>query len=106
MPNPWLPILQTTLTHPDDHLVKLQRALFHYANVYSATTPEHLNEAEPKGTSKLDGSLFVRTAILSAERLGWVREGGGLGEWDWVGFYSTPGNTVHSWHESFGQHGK
>ncbi|KAF8982897.1 hypothetical protein BDQ17DRAFT_1437669 [Cyathus striatus] len=26
-PNAWLPILQSTLTHPDDHLLKIQRAL-------------------------------------------------------------------------------
>ncbi|KAF9002147.1 hypothetical protein BDQ17DRAFT_1357514, partial [Cyathus striatus] len=70
-PNAWLPILQSTLTHPDDHLVKIQRALSHYASVYGLKNPGYLGETEMKGADKLDGTLFVRTAILTTGKLGW-----------------------------------
>ncbi|KAM6493036.1 Protein of unknown function (DUF4243) domain containing protein [Amanita muscaria] len=30
-PNPWLPIIETSLTHPNEHLIKLQRTLAHYS---------------------------------------------------------------------------
>ncbi|KAG6890160.1 hypothetical protein C0995_010864, partial [Termitomyces sp. Mi166 len=33
-PNAWLPIIQTSVVHPDNHLPQLQRALAHYATLY------------------------------------------------------------------------
>ncbi|OBZ72836.1 hypothetical protein A0H81_07065 [Grifola frondosa] len=33
-PNSWLPLIQSTLEHPDDHLCKLQRSLVHFAALY------------------------------------------------------------------------
>ena len=36
-PNPWLPIVQTTLVHPNEHLCKAQRALWHYAECFGGT---------------------------------------------------------------------
>ena len=36
-PNAWLPILQTTLQHPNEHLPKFQRALSLYSTWYGTT---------------------------------------------------------------------
>jgi Questin oxidase-like len=76
-PNPWLPIIQTTLVHPDDHLSKLQRALAHYGSLYG-TRPAGLpdfTDTELPGADKLDGTLFIRIAGLTAKRMGRVRDG-------------------------------
>jgi hypothetical protein len=35
---------------------------------------------------RLDGTLFVRVAGLTLDRLGWVGEGEKAGSWDWDGF--------------------
>lgn len=91
-PNPWLPIMQTTLGHPDDHLCKLQRALAHFAALYGTTPAGHfapladVNGAPLEGAEVLDGTLFLRVAGLSANRLGWMREGEGNKGWDFKGF--------------------
>ncbi|KAG6856964.1 hypothetical protein H0H87_011634 [Tephrocybe sp. NHM501043] len=88
-PNPWLPIIETSVVHPDDHLPKLQRALGHYASLYGtreAGEPDFVG-TELKGAEKLDGTLFIRASGLAAERLGRVREEGKAGSWDRNGFY-------------------
>ncbi|KAG6867506.1 hypothetical protein C0993_001915 [Termitomyces sp. T159_Od127] len=88
-PNAWLPIIQTSIVHPDDHLPKLQRALAHYASLYGTREAgrKDFTETELEGAEKLDGSLFIRVAGLTAERLGRVREGKEAGHWDRDGFY-------------------
>ncbi|CCM00192.1 uncharacterized protein FIBRA_02220 [Fibroporia radiculosa] len=92
-PNPWLPILQTTLEHPDDHLCKLQRALAHFASLYGIRPEGHFGHlakvsgASLDGAELLDGTLFVRAASLSADRLGWMREGEKNKGWDFDGFF-------------------
>ncbi|THH28849.1 hypothetical protein EUX98_g5339 [Antrodiella citrinella] len=86
--NPWLPIIQTTLLHPDEHLCKLQRSLYHFASVFGTTRPgtfSHLSDVL-EGADVLDGSLFIRAAGLTANRLGWVREGFAQKSWDFGGF--------------------
>lgn len=84
-PNPWLTLLQNTVVHEDDHLCKLQRALAHFASLYGTG---HLKVGiELDGVEKVDGSLFVRVAGLSMDRLGWVREGEDVKEWDFKAFY-------------------
>jgi Questin oxidase-like len=88
-PNPWLPIIQTTIVHPDDHLPKLQRALAHYGSLYG-TRPAGLpdfTDTELPGADKLDGTLFIRAAGLTAKRMGRVRDGEKpLDFWDQYGF--------------------
>lgn len=43
---------------------------------------------ELPGSEHLDGTLFLRTGLLTAGRLGWIREGQDLGEfWDLKGFF-------------------
>ncbi|KAF8994981.1 hypothetical protein BDQ17DRAFT_1412346 [Cyathus striatus] len=87
-PNPWLPILQNTIVHPDDHLAKLQRSLAHFASIYGLSPPGSFADVELKDADKLDGTLFVRTAILTAEKFGWVRDGEAQRGADRKGFYS------------------
>ena len=88
-PNPWLAIVQTTLVHPDEHLCKLQRSLLHFASMFGATAPgrfSSLSKALP-GAEVLDGTLFIRAAGLTANLLGWVREGQAEKSWDHIGFF-------------------
>lgn len=84
-PNPWLPILETALVYPDEHLPKLQRALAHFGTLYGmrrAGLPDFA-ETELPGADKLDGTLFIRVAGLTAKRMGRVRDGEALGAtWD------------------------
>ncbi|KAI0366502.1 hypothetical protein BV20DRAFT_1038333 [Pilatotrama ljubarskyi] len=63
-PNPWLPILQSTILHHDGHLPKLQRALAHFA-------------ARPPAASR-----------LTMHRVGWMREGQEDAGWDRHGLFS------------------
>ena len=85
-PNPWLAIMQSTLTHPDDHLPKLQRALAEYSSHFGSTPAGYFAGTELKDAELIDGTLFVRVAGLTCERLGWVREGEAPLEWDTKGF--------------------
>ena len=93
-PNPWLPIIETSLTHPDEHLIKLQRALAHFSVLFGARSPG-ASEGGLEGAAKeldgaelLDGTLFIRVAGLTAKRMGRVREGEAAREWDLKGFYA------------------
>lgn len=87
VPNPWLAILQTTVVHPDEHLLKFQRALVHYASVYGDRKSGSFDGTELDGAEILDGSLFVRIAWLTVDKLGWLREGQEAGNWDMIGFH-------------------
>ncbi|KAG5641587.1 hypothetical protein DXG03_004688 [Asterophora parasitica] len=88
-PNSWLPIIETTVVHNDDHLPKLQRTLAHFASIYGtrAQGEEDFGGSKLKDAGLLDGSLFVRVAGLTAGRLGRVREGEEPADfWDTDGF--------------------
>ncbi|KAJ6506002.1 hypothetical protein DFH09DRAFT_1265090 [Mycena vulgaris] len=74
-PNPWLQIIQSALVHPDDHLCKVQRALAHYGSLYGDMAPGEFKDTELEGSEVIDGTLFVRAAGLTMERMGRVREG-------------------------------
>ncbi|KAI0085240.1 hypothetical protein BDY19DRAFT_896974 [Irpex rosettiformis] len=90
-PNPWLPIIQTTLVHPNEHLCKLQRALWHFADVYGGSPKGRFVDATEGGGAiglgELDGTLFVRAAGLTADRMRWMKEGQEQGDWDRGGFF-------------------
>jgi hypothetical protein len=88
-PNPWLPIIQTTVVHPGEHLCKIQRAFAHFAVLYGSRAPGQADfkDTELEGADKLDGTLFVRAAAATAKRMGWLREGEKVGQWDRDGFY-------------------
>ena len=92
-PNPWLPIIETSLTHPDEHLIKLQRALAHFSALFGTRGPggdegglEGAKELE--GAELLDGTLFIRVAGLTAKKMGRVREGEAAGGWHFTGFFA------------------
>ncbi|KLO05052.1 hypothetical protein SCHPADRAFT_947215 [Schizopora paradoxa] len=100
LPNPWYSILQTTLTHPNEHLCKLQRSLALADSLYGSRAAGHFEHLKSlsefdvgvgagkvgfEGIEKLDGSLFIRVARLTADRLGWMREGQEEQGWDFVG---------------------
>jgi len=138
VPNFWIPLLQSGMVHPDEHLVKTQRALSCWAQkfgskgarvpikgdleghaglnvsdakisdgedagavqsssvAHSAATTfsntvngvDTMPVTELPGSEHLDGTLFLRTGLLTATRLGWVREGQKLGKfWDFTGFF-------------------
>ncbi|KAF8442905.1 hypothetical protein L210DRAFT_3611407 [Boletus edulis BED1] len=106
-PNAWYPMIQTTIVHLNEHLCKTQRALAHHSSLYgtrkkgwcvpsegrtvTAAQVAREEEAEDKvGLQELDGTIFVRLAMLTQKRLGWMREGETAGEWDFEGFYWKP----------------
>ena len=86
-PNAWLPILQSTFLHPDEHLVKLQRTLAEYARIYGDRPSGVFKGTELNGAELLDGTVFVRVAIQTMNRLGWMREGQERRPWDRTGFW-------------------
>ncbi|KAF8804078.1 hypothetical protein BYT27DRAFT_7225522 [Phlegmacium glaucopus] len=90
-PNPWLQIIQSALAHPDDHLPKLQRALSEYASHFDTTPAGYFKGTELQDADLIDGTLFLRVAGLTAERMGWVREGEPPSQdgWDRHGFYNS-----------------
>lgn len=81
-PNAWLGLVQGALVHTDDHFVKVQRTLLHFAQAYGGRAPGTFDGAVLEGAEVLDGSLFVRVAQLTAERM--TAEGA---FWDFKGFY-------------------
>ena len=87
-PNPWLPLVQTTLVHPNEHLPKIQRALAYYAQVYGTVEAGTFAGTELEGAEKLDGTVFIRTAGETANKIGWMREGEDKEEWDFEGFFN------------------
>ena len=93
-PNPWLPIIETSITHPSEHLIKVQRALAHFNTLFGhrgqGAHEGGLEGAaqELEGAELLDGTLFVRVAGLTATKMGRVREGEAVGRWDSSGFES------------------
>ena len=90
-PNPWLPIIETSLAHPNEHLIKLQRALAHFSALFGSRGPGACVEGaaqELEGAELLDGTLFIRVAGLVAKKMGRVREGEANGNWDFTGFFA------------------
>ncbi|EKM51649.1 uncharacterized protein PHACADRAFT_261904 [Phanerochaete carnosa HHB-10118-sp] len=87
LPNPWLPIIQTTLVHLDEHLCKAQRALLHFAECFGGLDAGAFASCGLDGADVLDGTLFARVASLTADRLGWMREGEEKRGWDFKGLF-------------------
>lgn len=92
--NPWLAIIQSCLHHTDEHLLKTQRTLMHYATVY----PREAGNVVPGGVITgldgeefLDGTLFVRVAGCAMRERGWMREGERRGHGQERGMYSVMG---------------
>ncbi|KAG9048681.1 hypothetical protein FS837_012224, partial [Tulasnella sp. UAMH 9824] len=74
--NIWLPIIESSLNHPEAHLLKNQRALAHFDHLYGKTPQGYFEgKTELEGAELLDGTLFWRVALHTQKTLGWVREG-------------------------------
>ena len=85
-PNPFLPILQSAITHPDDHVSKIQRAFAHSDTLYGTRLAGYFKGTELEDAELLDGSLFLRASLLTADYVGWVREGMEQRQFSFEGF--------------------
>jgi len=84
--NMWLPMLESCLNHPEEHLIKNQRSLAHFDHLYGQT-PQGFFQGKTNlhGAELLDGTLFWRVALHTMKAHGWVREGEPLGGFDRAG---------------------
>ncbi|KAG1763896.1 hypothetical protein EV702DRAFT_148255 [Suillus placidus] len=78
--NPFLDIVQSAITHPNNHVLKIQRAFAHFSSLYGARPKGSFGGTELEGAEALDGSLFLRTARLTEEYMSegtrpWSQEG-------------------------------
>lgn len=86
----WTRIIQSALQAPDGHVPKIVRALIDFSQRWGSRPPGYFSvgesEAGPslEGIERLDGTLFVRVAGLTLDRLGWVHEGEKASSWDTV----------------------
>ncbi|KAG6328963.1 hypothetical protein ID866_10126 [Astraeus odoratus] len=87
--NPFLPVIQSAIIHPNDHLSKIQRSFAHFSTVYGDRQPGYFKNTELEGAEHLDGSLFTRAAILTADSMGWGREDQPARMWNFDGFFET-----------------
>jgi len=86
----WTRIIPSALHGPDGHMPKIARALANFAMRWGARPPGYFSARESdagqqpslEGIEKLDGTLFVRVAGLTFDRLGWMHEGEKVGSWD------------------------
>ncbi|KAI6030044.1 hypothetical protein EDC04DRAFT_116623 [Pisolithus marmoratus] len=83
-PNPFLHIIQSSILHASDHLAKIQRAFAHFSTVYGSRPAGYHKGTELDGAELLDGTLFVRAALLTANYVG-SKEG--LKIWNGRGFF-------------------
>ncbi|KAF8156791.1 hypothetical protein B0H34DRAFT_710596 [Crassisporium funariophilum] len=91
--NPWPVMIEAVQYHQDSHVPKALRTLIYAAQHYGDTPPggaigslQAGSDGEERethiGSSKMDGTIFVRAAGMVMENLGWVRYGQKEGEWD------------------------
>ncbi len=95
----WTRIIPSALQGPDEHTPKIARALADFARRWGTRPPGYFSPREKsdaglgqrqrqgrwlplEGIERLDGTLFVRAAGLTLDRLGWVNEGEEAGCWD------------------------
>jgi len=87
---PWQRIIVNAVAHPDEHLAKAVRSFATLATRWGGRSAGYYaggGEGGLEGREVLDGTLFVRVASLTLDRLGWAHESGkGLGQWDHDGF--------------------
>ncbi|KAG8215387.1 hypothetical protein J3R82DRAFT_8988 [Butyriboletus roseoflavus] len=87
-PNPFLPVLQSAIAHPIDHLIKIQRAFAHFDTLYGTRPAGYFKGTELEDAELLDGTLFLRAALLTADYTGWVREGKEPQQFSFEGFFT------------------
>ncbi|KAI0262048.1 hypothetical protein BC834DRAFT_892786 [Gloeopeniophorella convolvens] len=86
----WERIISNTIAHPDQHLPKATRALAIFAARWGLRPAGYFAGGSRdglEGREILDGTLFVRVAGLTLDRLGWAHEAGKeVIDWDRDGF--------------------
>ncbi|KAG2065051.1 hypothetical protein BDR04DRAFT_1161882 [Suillus decipiens] len=65
--NEFLDIVQSAITHPNDHMSKIQRAFAHFSSIYATRPKGYFKDTGLKGAEALDGSLFLRATRLTEE---------------------------------------
>jgi hypothetical protein len=89
----WTRIIPSAIQGPDGHTSKIARALVDFAMRWGTRPPGYFSSrasesdaGQPppslEGIEKLDGTLFVRVAGLTLDKLGWVNEGEKASPWD------------------------
>jgi hypothetical protein len=100
LPSPfssWTRIIASGLQSPDEHTPKLVRALADFAVRWGTRAAGYYSTGKNdsgtdgcwrplEGIERLDGTLFVRIAGITLERLGFVHESEGARHWDRDGF--------------------
>lgn len=97
LPSPgsaWTRIIPSAIQAPDEHTPKIARTLIDFARRWGTRPPGYFSAGESEagqkmssleGIERLDGTMFVRVAGLTLDRLGWVHEGEDAGSWDTEG---------------------
>lgn len=78
--NPFLDIVQSVITHPNEHMPKIQRAFAHFSSLYGVRPKGYFKDTGLEGAEALDGSLFLLAARLTDEYMiegtrPWSQEG-------------------------------
>lgn len=83
---PWGRIIANAIAYPEEHVPKTVRSLAVFATRWGGRPAGYFaggDEDGLEGRELLDGTLFVRTASLTLDRLGWAHESGKeLCDWD------------------------
>jgi len=89
---PWARIITNAIAFPEEHLAKTVRSLAVFAARWGGRPAGYFaggggGEDGLEGREVLDGTLFVRAAGLTLDRLGWAHESGKeLDNWDHEGY--------------------
>lgn len=69
-PTEWFALVEKSLTHPDEHVVKAIRSLAQYSQLYGSTrlNSKDFDGVDLKGVEYLDGNFFRRIAVLTLKR--------------------------------------
>jgi hypothetical protein len=78
--NPFLDVVQSVMTHPNEHMPKIQRAFAHFSSLYGVRPKGYFKDTGLEGAEALDGSLFLCAARLTEEYMiegtrPWSQEG-------------------------------
>ncbi|KAG9008386.1 hypothetical protein FRB94_013308 [Tulasnella sp. JGI-2019a] len=77
--NPFPAVILSSLHHPEEHLIKVNRALADFDERYGTRPKGYWNV---EGWEDMDGTLFRRVALRTMKALGWVREGDAPGKFE------------------------
>ncbi|KAG8881000.1 hypothetical protein FRB97_000245 [Tulasnella sp. 331] len=80
--NPFPAVILSSLHHPQEHLIKVNRALADFDERYGTRSKGYW---KVEGWEELDGTLFRRVALRTMKALGWMREGEAAGNFEFDG---------------------